>query len=351
MNSFIPAFDLMQKLLIKAFSFMIGLGVIFNISGTLADEIAPLEVWRNEHQARLAILQAKRDRIEAITLGNSHSDSINYSVLGIEGQSLAFADADLFEIESYAASLENKLPALKTVFITISYYSFSRDTATFEPFRTRRIRFYSMVPTWYPIQDDLPNFGLGKLESMTHIMSVVRSDSWKGVWIALANNAPTADPFPYDGVRTNSVWGDCSHYTEAQLEAHAKEIAARNVLSSRQMANAHPGLVTDAASALARTIERLQARGIRVILFTPTYYRTYNLLFEEQGSDILENMRRTVYDLQQSYHVEYYDFSSDPEIMIYPDLFYNSDHLSECGTRVFTAKLSAVMRANGDFDK
>ena len=100
----------MQKLFIKVSSFIIGLTVIFNLLGTLADEVAPLEVWRNEHQARVAILQAKRDRIKAITLGNSHSDSINYSVLGIEGQSLAFADADLFEIESYAASLENKLP-------------------------------------------------------------------------------------------------------------------------------------------------------------------------------------------------------------------------------------------------
>jgi len=341
----------MQKLFIKASSFIIGLTVIFNLLGTWADAVAPLEVWRNEHQARVAILQAKRDRIKAITLGNSHSDSINYSVLGIEGQSLAFADADLFEIESYAASLENKLPALKTVFITISYYSFSRDTATFEPFRTRRIRFYSMVPTWYPIPGDLLNFELGKLESMTHMMSVVRSDSWKGVWIALANDAPTADPFPYDGVQTVSVWGDCSHYTAEQLETHAHEVGQQNVSSSRQMANAHPGLVQDASDALARTIDRLQSRGIRVILFTPPYYQTYNAVFAEQGFDIIKDMRRTVDNLQKRYHVEYYDFSGDSEITIYPDLFYNSDHLSECGTRVFTEKLSNLMRANGDFDK
>lgn len=341
----------MQKLFIRAFSFIIGLTVIFNLSGTLADEVAPLDDWRNEHQDRVVNLQARRDRIEAVTLGNSHSDSINYSVLGIEGQSLAFAAADLFEIERYAASLKNKLPALKTIFITISYYSFSRDNATFEPFRTRRIRFYSMVPTWSPIQGDQPIFLLGKLDAITHIMSVVRSDSWQGVWAGLANDAPAADPFPYDGVRTTSVWGDCIHYTDEQLETHAKEIARRNVLSSRQMATAHPGLVQDAFDALARTIEGLHSRGTQVILFTPPYHQKYNVVFAEQGADIIDDMRRTIYNLQQTYHVEYYDFSGEPAITIYPDLFYNSDHLSECGTRVFTEKLLDVMSANGDFDK
>ena len=176
----------------------------------------------------------------------------------MDRRSLAFATADLFEIEKYAASLENVLPGLKTIFITISYYSFSRDNATFEPFRTRRMRFYSMVPTWSPIQGDLPLFLFGKVDAITHIMSVVRSDSWQGVWTGLANDPPAADPFPYDGIYTESVWGRCSHYTEAQLESHANEIARRNVSSSRQMAAAHPGLLQDASAALARTIERFQ---------------------------------------------------------------------------------------------
>jgi|GEM_PF-1835533 hypothetical protein len=341
----------MQKFITKALSFIIGITILFNLSGTLADRVAPLDDWRTAQQDRMANLQAKRDRIEAITMGNSHSDAIDYSVLGIEGQSLAFAAADLFEIERYAASLENKLPQLKTVFIAISYYSFTRDNAKFEPFRTRRVQFYSMVPTWFPIQKDLSNFLLGKLEATTHIMSVVRSDSWQGVWTELANDSPTPDPFPYDGVRTDSVWGDCAHYTEEQLETHAKEIALRNVSSSRQMADAHPGLVQDASDALVRTIERFQSRGIRVILFTPTYYQKYNVFFAEKGSDIIEDMQQTIYKLQQSYQVEYYDFSGDSEITIHPELFYNSDHLGECGRKLFTEKLLGAMIAHGDFEK
>lgn len=338
----------MQKFFIKAFAFLIGTSLIFHTLGSLADRVAPLDDWRREHQQRVANLEARSDRIEAITLGNSHSDAIDYSLLGMEGQSLAFAAADIFEVERSAAYMYDRLPNLKTVFIAISYYSFSRDNATFEPFRTRRIRYYSMVPTWTPIQGDTPNFVLGRLESYTQVMSVVRSDSWKGVWTGMISEGPAANSFPFDGVTTRSSWGTCSHYTEEQLDAHARDIANRNVTSSSQMAVAHPGLGQDTFEALARTIENLQAKDIRVILFTPTYHEKYNEYFMERGSTMVEDMRRKIDQLQETYHIEYYDFSADPEITFQPELFYNSDHLGDCGQKVFSAKLLQAM--NGDLE-
>jgi len=328
-----------HKFFLKSLFFITALSLILNPLGTLADSVAPLEDWRFEYQQKDANLRAKNELIEAITLGNSHSDSIDYSVLGIEGQSLAYAAADLFEIEKSVVSLDDKLPNLNIAFITISYYSFSRDNAKFESLRSRRVRFYSMVPIWSPIRGDFSNFLMGKLEAYTHIMSVVRSDSWKGVWLGLLANTPPTNPFPYDGVHTTSVWGECSHYTAEQLDAHAWEITGRNVSSSIQMAGAHPGLEQDSFDALARTIERLQSRGVRVILYTPAYHEKYNTYFAEGGSYMIEHMRLAVGNLQQTYGVEYYDFSDDPELTIYPELFYNSDHLSECGHKVISAKL------------
>ncbi|HET9905477.1 MAG TPA: hypothetical protein VFQ23_02515, partial [Anaerolineales bacterium] len=144
-------FRAMQKFFIKAIFFVISLSLIFNVLGTIADRTSPLDDWRAEHHFRSAKLENGKNQIEAITLGNSHSDAIDYSVLGMEGQSLAFAAADLFEVEKYSGYLVDFLPNLKRVFITISYYSFSRDNAVFEPFRTRRIGFYSTVPIWSPI--------------------------------------------------------------------------------------------------------------------------------------------------------------------------------------------------------
>jgi hypothetical protein len=333
----------MQKLFLKAVFFIVGLSLILKPLGTLAERVAPLEDWRMEYEQAEANLNARNEQIEAITLGNSHAGAVDYSVLGVDGQSMAFAAADLFEIEKIVVSLDHKLPNLNTAFITISPYSFSRDNGKFESLRSRRVSFYSIFPVWSPIEGDLSNFLMGKVDSYTRIMDVVRSDSWKGVWPRLLASTPPPDPYPYDGIHTTSVWGDCFHYTAKQLDDHAWEIAGRNVSSSVQMANAHPNLEQDAFNALSSTIERLQSRGVRVILLTPVYYEKYNMYFVELGSQIAENKRQMIDRLQQIYKVENYDFSNDPLLSAHPELFYNSDHLSECGNRVFTEKLLEAM--------
>lgn len=330
---------------------MISLSLLLNLLGTLADRTAPLDDWRLNHQKKLASLQGRSDQIEAVTLGNSHSEAIDYSILGIQGQSLAFAAADLFEVEQYAAALPDRLPQLKTVFIAISYYSFRWDNAELASSNARRIRFYSMVPVWSPIEGDLTNFALGKMEASTHVMSVVRSDNWKGVWVGLFSSDPAPGVYVYDGVTTSSIWGECSHYTAEQLDPHAQHVAGRNVSDATKMANAHPGLEEDAYAALARTIEQLQSQGIRVVLFTPAYHETYNRYFTEGGSDILDHMRRAVGELQKTYGMEYYDFSTDPDFPIHPELFFNSDHLGDCGQRVLTLKLLELLDQKNQMGK
>lgn len=333
----------MQKFFLKALLLIIGTSLCLNLLGTLAERSAPLEEWRVNFRQDIENLKVKKDLIKGITLGNSHADSINYSVLGIEGQSLALAAADLFEMEKIVLSLDDELPGLNTVFITISYYSFSRDNAKFESLRPRRMGFYSLIPGWSLIDGDWSNFFMGKLDAYTHVLSVVRSDNWKGVWPELIPGTPAANPFPYDGIKTSSAWGECLHYTAEQLDAHARETVGRNVNSSLQMAAAHPGLEKDSYAALARTIEHLQLRGTRVILYTPAYYDKYNLYFSEGGSAIIYQMKKSVKNLQKTYGVEYYNFSDDPQLIAYPELFYNSDHLSDCGGRVISEKLREQM--------
>lgn len=336
----------MRSFFLKVLFFIIGISLLLNLLGTLADSKAPLEDWRVYYDENLAGLKARNGEIEAITLGSSHADSIDYSALGMEGQSLALAAADLFEIEKTVSALDNTLPRLNTVFITISYYTFNWDTAADQRLRPRRIGFYSEIPVWSPIQGDWSSFLMGRLDAYTHVLRVVRSDSWKGVWPELLPGAPAGDLFTYDGVRTISAWGECAHYTEEQLIDHASQIAGKNVATSKQMTASHPGLEQDAFAALARTIEHLQSRGIRVVLYTPAYYHQYTTEFSEDGSSILDQMKQAVAQLQETYGVEYYDFSTDPEITTQPELFSNSDHVNECGSRVVSEKLRRRMDEN-----
>lgn len=339
----------MKSFSLKALFFILVLSLILNQLGTLADHVAPLEDWRVEYEDVEENLQARNESIKAVTLGNSHAGAIDYSVLEFEGQSMAFAAADLFEIEKIVQTLDHKLPQLNMAFVTISPYSFSRDNAKFKALQLRRISFYSIFPVWSPIQDDWYNFLKGKVDTYTRVMSVVRSDNWEGVWPNLLTNDTPKEIFPYDGVHTLTIWGECSHYTAEQLDTHAQEIAWRNVSSSIQMSSAHSGLQEDAFMALARTIEHLQSRDVQVILYTPTYYDKYNLYFADGGAPITEHMKQAISRLQQIYEVEYYDFSDDLELSTQPELFYNSDHLNDCGAKAMSKKLLESLGGKSKF--
>src|SRR6185503_12065754 len=100
-----------------------------------------------------------------------------------------------------------------------------------------------------------------------------------------------------------------------------------------EMAKIHPGLPDDALEALAQTIEHFQTNGVRVILFTPPYYEAYTAHFSNQAADTIDQMRQAVSLLQEKYHVEYFDFSNDPDIITHPELFLNSDHVNNCGRK------------------
>lgn len=339
----------MQKLFRKTLIFLITLGVILNRLGTLARTQAPLDDWQSELEQQYDQLETQGNQLQAVTMGNSHSGAIDYSVLDIEGQSLGLAAEDLFEMEQYILLLERKAPNIQTVFITLSYYSFARDNKVSEAFRSRRIGFYSNLPIWMPIQNDIDNFLMGKLDSFTHILSVTRSDNWKEVWPELINPSPKMDE--YDGIRTVSDWGVCEHYSAEMLDVHAQEKAFRNVQSTQQMISAHPNLEQDSFLALSRSIERLQQRGVRVVLFTPTYYEKYNEYFVVYDPGILLRMQEAISRITALYSVDYFDFSNDPELSMHPELFYNSDHLGRCGQIAMTKKLRQAMENKGSGDQ
>lgn len=101
----------------------------------------------------------------------------------------------------------------------------------------------------------------------------------------------------------------------------------------------------DTLERLAKTIEYLQKRDVQVVLYTPPYYEAYTAHFMGQGSDIVEHMHQSVAQLQETYQVEYYDFSSDPNLITTSDLFFNSDHVNECGGRAFSERLGKAMQA------
>jgi hypothetical protein len=214
-----------------------------------------------------------------------------------------------------------------------------------ENMKPLRIQLYTMLPVWVPIEDNSNNMVLGKLQRIAHLMSVARPDHWHDVIRPEAGYANLVENLSdFDAPTEEQSEVVCSFLAEDEMESHALDIAGKNLNSTRTMAISHSGLQEDAREILAETIEYLQERDVEVVLYTPPYYEAYTTHFLADGSDIVAGMNQAIDQLQQDYDVQYYDFSADPDIHTELELFYNSDHVNECGGKVFTGRLLTAMQ-------
>jgi hypothetical protein len=327
--------------LVRTACFLLGFWALANALGSLADAVAPMNVYAQSQAERFSALMADSAEVEAIALGNSHSEAIDFGVLGLQGHRLARGGTDLFEVKLYAQSVTPVLPKLRVAFIAISYFSFARNNLLFDDTRNLRIELYALLPTWRPLPGDHRLWLLGKLQRYFRIMSLVRPDNWHDVFMAglTVKTEEAADPM----TTSLTPWGTCAHYTASQLEVMGNDIGTKAASRHLESLALDPLVETQAYEALAQTVELLQSHGVRVVLFTPPYYAAYNQRFSEVAPAMINNMYRAVENLQAQYAVEYYDAAALPAFSTHPELFFNSDHLNECGMRGFAAYLQPMM--------
>jgi hypothetical protein len=180
-------------------------------------------------------------------------------------------------------------------------------------------------------------------------MSVARPDHWRSILYERPAPAPAEEVSAPEAEGSLADQAQCEHLTRKEMEAHAENIAGLNATATKAMAQAHPGLQADTTATLARLIERLQANDVRVILYTPPYYDSYTRHFSEQVPGTIEAKNAAVKYLQAQYQIEYFDFSNDPAIINRPELFFNSDHVNNCGRKAFTEHLLQAMSAKSRY--
>jgi hypothetical protein len=333
----------MKKFLLKSAIFITGFWLCCILMASIADRVSPMNVYAKGEAERLIELMDKKDTLQAISLGNSHGGAIDFRALGLEGEIVARAGTDLLEVKQYAYSIVPKLPALETVFIPVSYFSFSRNNLLADDTRNLRIELYSILPTWAALPGEAEYLILGKIHRYFRIMSVVRPDHWHEVIsTALADNS-VGGSLQDNWVQSTTPWGVCYHFTQSDLEAIGNEIGTKAANNHLNIVEANPNIREQSYQALADSVEMLQTQGVRVVLFTPPYHISYNNRFYEIAPDMIDSMHKAIESLQNKYNIEYYDASTMEEFSIRPELFYNSDHLNECGARAFSEYLLKEM--------
>lgn len=334
----------MRRFLTKLALFLLGLLAITQGTSLLIRTVlAPTE--HTDYQRQIAQALALADTINVLTVGSSHNLAIDFPTLGVEGYHLWRGGADFFEVNYQLKALLPRLSAIDTVLVVMPYGAFATDNGVDEERQSQRRWMYGAIPSWPYIQGDETEYMVGNLSRFFPFTMLVRPDHMQLVITALSK----------PGYRVPTVWRgkdnqllssgyltcEAKSYHELSDVAYSKDGRVRLHQELRTvMLENHTNLRQDAFMTLATTIELLQARKIRVVLYTPPYFSIYTELSDLKEIQVTMDF---IHQLQAQYDIEYYNFATDPAFIYDASLFQNEDHLNLCGAKQFSMKFRQAL--------
>jgi hypothetical protein len=368
--------------------FLIG-ALIFIILSFLSTTLDP------QSDFRITQLLSKRNSINALAVGNSHTCAFDFDVLNMHGYRVAQGGNDVFEAEYQLRALVPLLPNLKIVFYNISYFSlFINNSAipqdycyftkaeyksflskypyaknllkpieysNFFIINTKEINdqnknqlgiaydeimnkvsdglglrksYYYSIPSFTWVRGDFMNF----IKSKSQL--IIRGDHWKGVIYNLFRKKEIKDQNSYYRLDKYGQFTKELVYTYQRpdsLEILAREVQVPMYVNNvKIMSFFKKDIPNSTYNSLVSTIRFLRKRDIRLIFITTPVYKSFTRHYDKEAINL---MKGKMLQLQKDYGVEYYDFSVDSVLSNNNEFFYNNDHLNKKGAEEFSKKL------------
>jgi hypothetical protein len=266
------------------------------------------------------------ETVEAIILGNSHArEAIDLEVLGKETLVLGLPLNDLAEVQHQVRTLLPRLINLEVAFIGISYFSFHWSNDGAEHLLYARRTLHALLPVWRPVEGDLSSVVRGKAHW------VARPDRWQRVLQGRLRGVTSYEQ------EDAAIWALVEEpRTDSMLMTMAEKRAAELKADEERMLRQNPDLPAENYARLSATIEFLQRRGVRVVLFTPPFHPHFRNLYRDRPETA--EMRALAQRLTQEHGLEYLDFS-DHAMGEDPRWFRDGDHVNRRGAKHFTSML------------
>ena len=282
-------------------------------------------------QKNLEVVLNHKNSVEAIVLGSSHGDDIDFSSMNYDGLSLARAWGDLFEVQYYLNYLVTRLPELKVVFIPVSFFTLDWDNAYIKEVSLRRSQIYETIPSWLPISGDYKNYIIGKGTKLIPIQTILREDNWQGVFHGLL----------FKGIdETNQPASDnCEYLDQKALAKLSRSRAEEQIEFTNEVRLERPDIRKNTLQVLREIISYLDRNKITVVFFSPPYYKEYIDYYKINSPDSITHLTETMSNLNSEFLIYYFDFSLDNRFSSDFTLFKDADHLNSCGKKLFSILL------------
>jgi hypothetical protein len=327
--------------------------------------------WAKERALiKLAEAPGAWEGVQAIVLGNSHAGSIDPAAMGLRGLHLNRAGGDLFETERALATWLPRAPNLKWVLVSLSYFSFGYDNAASPATVRNRIAFYDNNANARPVEGDLQNFALGRLQPLFPSLYLLRGDAWEGVGRGAAGRFRHRVPLTeIEGIEVEAVEdlavedliefgavqdgpesivaGACDPRSPSDLAAHAGIRITTYGDYLEAMLASDPAIPQRAEAAIRSIVRQARAAGAEAVFVTPPYSRAYREAFAAALPGTLADFHARRERLATETGARMLDRSDALSPADDPAAFRDSDHLNPCGAADFGRLLAEDLAVSG----
>lgn len=257
----------------------------------------------------------KDPTVDLAILGSSQAYyGFNPALFSSHGCNLANSNQDFYYDNQLTEKYLKQTPNLKTVFLSVSYFSFEFKLVNTE--ESWRRFFYSRFlglkdPIYSPL--DLRNYSLIALYTPKNSLSYIS----QGFKVNLA-----ADDKPNGWI--NAKQSDSSNDAKANAQRHTSYMNPQYTRQNEQL--------------LEKTIQTLKQRGVRIILITPPTVADYYQNIDPQKYTA---MQQDLSYFKDKYSLIYLNYFQDQRFKE-DDFIDRSDHLNPAGAE----KLARIIKAD-----
>ena len=268
----------------------------------------------NSYSEKRTYLETKLDSIQVLILGSSHAYfGINPDNLELKGYNLAGVSQSLYYDEELTRKYTDRLPKLRIVLISISYFSLWYELYLNNIEGWRDYFYYH----FWDIKLDKPQcFDLKQISFIDLYGTSYSQNAFRKNFKVVINDYNASE---------NGWYG-----ADPDIKLDTSEDAAKKIITFYNSLM-HEDLLVKNEQYLETIVSELTKKKIIPVLITTPVYKSFSNLMDHGRTEVTDEFVRSIC---RKYHCDYFDYLKDSRFDISD--FDNADHLNKKGAEKFS---------------